>query len=50
VIARNLSFTFKGRSNDIKQMGRKLGVRYVLDGNVRRSADRLRISAHIASN
>jgi len=52
VIARNSSFTFKGRSNDIKQIGRKLGVRYVLDGSVRRSADRLRISAQLveASN
>ncbi len=47
VIARNSSFTFKGRSNDIKQISRKLGVRYVLDGSVRRSADRLRISAQL---
>ncbi len=47
VIARNSSFTFKGRSVDIKQIGRELGVRYVLEGSVRRSADRLRVSAQL---
>ena len=43
VIARNSSFTFKGRSVDVKQVGRDLGVRYVLEGSVRRAANRVRI-------
>ncbi len=47
VIARNSSFIFKGRTIDIKQIGRELGVRYVLEGSVRRSADRLRITAQL---
>ena len=47
VIARNSSFTYKGRTIDIKQVGRELGVRYVLEGSVRRSTDRLRISAQL---
>jgi len=44
VIARNSSFTVKGRPVDIKQVGRELGVRYVLEGSVRRSGDRLRLT------
>ena len=40
VIARNSSFIYKGRAVDIKQVGRELGVRYVLEGSVRRSAER----------
>jgi adenylate cyclase len=38
VIARNSSFTYKGKTADIKQVGRELGVRYVLEGSVRRAA------------
>jgi TolB-like protein len=47
VIARNSSFTYKGRSVDIRQVGRELGVRYVLEGSVRRSDDRLRITGQL---
>jgi TolB-like protein len=45
VIARNSTFTYKGRSVDIRQVGRELGVRYVLEGSVRRATDRVRITA-----
>ena len=45
VIARNSSFTYKGRTVDVKQVGREMGVRYVLEGGVRKSADRVRITA-----
>jgi len=47
VIARNSSFTYKGKPVDIKQVGRELGVRYVLEGSVRRAGNRLRISAQL---
>lgn len=47
VIARNSSFTFKGRSVSIKQVGAELGVRYVLEGSVRRSEDNIRITAQL---
>jgi adenylate cyclase len=47
VIARNTSFTYKGRSVDVKQVGRELGVRYVLEGSVRRGGNRLRITAQL---
>ena len=47
VIARNSSFTYKGRAVDVKQVGRELGVRYVLEGGVRKSADRVRITAQL---
>jgi len=47
VIARNSCFTYKGRSVDIKQVGRELGVRYVLEGSVRRSSDRIRITGQL---
>jgi TolB-like protein/Tfp pilus assembly protein PilF len=47
VIARNSSFTYKGRAADIKQVGRELGVRYLLEGSVRKSADRLRIAGQL---
>ena len=47
VIARNSSFTYKGRAVDIKQVGRELGVRYVLEGSVRRSADKLRMTSQL---
>ena len=41
VIARNSSFTYKGRAVDVKQVGRELGVRYVLEGSVRKAANRV---------
>lgn len=47
VIARNSSFTYKGRAVDIKQVGRELGVRYVLEGSVRKSASRVRITGQL---
>jgi TolB-like protein len=47
VIARNSSFAFKGRSVDVKQVGRELGVRYVLEGSVRKSGDRVRITTQL---
>jgi TolB-like protein/Tfp pilus assembly protein PilF len=47
VIARNSSFVFKGKSVDIKQVGRELGVRYVLEGSVRKSSERLRIASQL---
>ncbi|RXT48612.1 winged helix-turn-helix domain-containing tetratricopeptide repeat protein [Bradyrhizobium betae] len=47
VIARNSSFTYKGRSVDVKQIGRELGVSFVLEGSVRKSADRVRITAQL---
>ena len=47
VIARNSSFTFKGRAVDIKQVGRRLGVRYVLEGSVRKAAGKVRITGQL---
>src|SRR6516162_7099617 len=47
VIARNSSFTYKGQAIDVKQVGRELGVRYVLEGSVRRAGQRLRITAQL---
>jgi adenylate cyclase len=47
VIARNSSFTYKGRAIDVKQVGRELGVRYVLEGSVRKSGNRVRITAQL---
>src|SRR5438105_3642546 len=47
VIARNSSFTYKGQAVDVKQVGRELGVRYVLEGSVRKSGDRARITAQL---
>ena len=47
VIARNSSFTYKGRAVDIRQVGRELGVRYVLEGGIRKAGGRLRISAQL---
>jgi TolB-like protein len=47
VIARNSSFQYKGKSVDIRQVGRELGVRYVLEGGIRRAGDRIRISAQL---
>jgi TolB-like protein len=47
VIARNSSFTYKGRTVDVKQVGRELGVRYVLEGSVRKAANRVRITGQL---
>jgi adenylate cyclase len=47
VIARNSSFTYKGRSLDVKQIGRELGVRYVLEGGVRKAGNRVRITGQL---
>ena len=47
VIARNSSFQYKGKSPDIRQVGRELGVRYVLEGSIRRAGDRVRITAQL---
>jgi TolB-like protein len=47
VIARNSSFTYKGRAVDVKQVGRELGVRYVLEGSVRKGGNRVRITAQL---
>ena len=47
VIARNSSFTYKGQAVDVKQVGRELGVRYVLEGSVRKAGDRVRITAQL---
>ena len=47
VIARNSSFTYKGRAVDVKQVGRELGVRYVLEGSVRKAGNRLRIAGQL---
>lgn len=47
VIARNSSFAYRGKAMDVKQVGRELGVRYVLEGSVRKSGDRVRITAQL---
>jgi adenylate cyclase len=47
VIARNSSFTYKDRAVDVKQVGRELGVRYVLEGSVRKAANRVRITGQL---
>jgi adenylate cyclase len=47
VIARNSTFTYKGRPVDVKQVGRELGVRYVLEGSVRKAGNRVRITAQL---
>ena len=47
VIARNSSFTYKGRAVEVKRVGRELGVRYVLEGSVRRAANRVRITGQL---
>jgi TolB-like protein/Tfp pilus assembly protein PilF len=47
VIARNSSFTYKGKGIDVRQVGRELGVRYVLEGSVRRAGDRLRFTGQL---
>ena len=47
VIARNSSFVYKGRAQNVKQIGRELGVRYALEGSVRKAANRMRINAQL---
>jgi TolB-like protein/class 3 adenylate cyclase len=47
VIARNSSFTYKGKAVDVKQVGRELGVRYVLEGSVRKGGNRVRITGQL---
>ncbi|HLW89681.1 MAG TPA: adenylate/guanylate cyclase domain-containing protein, partial [Roseiarcus sp.] len=47
VIARNSSFTYKGKAVDVRQVGRELGVRYVLEGGVRKAGNRVRITAQL---
>ena len=47
VIARNSTFTYKGRAVDVKQVGRELGVRYVLEGSVRKAGDSVRITGQL---
>src|SRR6516165_1238403 len=46
-VARNSSFTYKGQAVDVKQIGRELGVRYVLEGSVRKADGRVRITAQL---
>jgi TolB-like protein len=48
VIARNSSFTYKGRAVDVKQIGSELGVRYVLEGSIRKATNRVRITGQLA--
>src|SRR5262249_50761170 len=47
VVARNSSFAYKGRSPDVRQVGRELGVRYVLEGSVRKAGSRVRITGQL---
>jgi TolB-like protein len=47
VIARNSSFTYRGRSPDLRQVGREFGVSYIVEGTVRRGGDRIRITANL---
>ena len=47
VIARNSSFTYRSRAVDVKQVGRELGVRYVLEGRLRKAGGRLRITGQL---
>ena len=47
MIARNSSFAYKGQAVDVRQVGRELGVRYVLEGSVRKAGDRMRITAQL---
>jgi adenylate cyclase len=50
VIARNSCFTYKGRAVDVKQVGRELGVRYVLEGGVRKAGNRIRVTAQLVES
>jgi TolB-like protein len=48
VISRNTAFTYRNKRVDTKQIGRELGVRYVLEASARRSADRVRVNAQLS--
>ena len=50
MIARNSSFAYKGRSPDIRQVGRELGVRYVLEGSVRKAASKVLITSQLINS
>jgi TolB-like protein len=50
VIARNSSFTYKGKATDVRQVGRELGVRYVLEGSVRKAGNRVRIAGQLINS
>jgi adenylate cyclase len=50
VIARNSSFSYKGKSPDIRQVGRDLGVRYVLEGSIRKSSNRIRVTGQLVDS
>ena len=47
VIARNSSFSYKGKSPDVRQVGRELGVRYVLEGSIRKASNRIRVTGQL---
>jgi adenylate cyclase len=47
VIARNTAFTYRGKSVDVKRIGRELGMRYVLEGSARRSAEKVRVNSQL---
>lgn len=47
VIARNSAFAFNGRSQDVRQVAEQLGVRYILQGNVRRGGDKIRVNVQL---
>jgi adenylate cyclase len=47
VVARNSTFTYKGKPVDVRQVGRELGVRYVLEGSVRKASEKVRINAQL---
>ena len=49
VIARNSSFVYKGKAVDVRQVGRELGVRYVLEGSVRKAGNRVRVTGQLMS-
>src|SRR5262249_47194077 len=50
VIARNSTFTYKGKAVDVKNVGQELGVRYVLEGSVQKASDRIRINAQLVDS
>ena len=47
VIARNSSFTFKGKAVDVKEVGHRLGVRYILEGSVRKASGKIRVTGQL---
>jgi hypothetical protein len=49
IVARNSTFTYKGQAVDVRRVGREQGVRYVLEGSVRRAGKRLRITSQLAT-